>query len=455
METMILVPGPQGSRLTLNDEEIWPPTVEEMIFGYNRMNKLLDPNAQFTTIVDKIEFFQAYKPLQDELQTIANGSNGTKRTLDFPYDWRIDLLKTAARLASVIKDCVDNGSNSITLVCHSGGNLVARSLLEGGNYKNESWFGNITKYVGICGPHFGVPRILEYALGLQGSMGISPYDMYNGAQNPNFPSCYQCLPFHGYGVLWDFTQTPPVAIDFYTQPTNPSLDPINLGMATALQQTICFNNKPPSVQYILIAGSQHSTDESIEYLDPQPKYYAENDFLGDGMIPIQSSTHLPLPVFVTPGDHTGIFKSHSFHNKLREILTDGQLSAKLSRADKKGASLSLNDFVFSPGETIQLLIIPDLAPEKIKVSFEIARRDPKLMKFRRYDSQPLSYKGPRVRFISAQIKAPKDPGAYVITLKGDTHRTTAKTSAGFVVQKSANLKRDMAKFIFLSPSARP
>src|SRR5215467_7062321 len=177
METMILVPGPQGSRLTLNGEEIWPPTVEEMIFGYNRMNKLLDPNAQFTTIVDKIEFFQAYKPLQDELQYIVNQSNGTKRRLDFPYDWRIDLLQTAARLASVIKDCVDNGSNSITLVCHSGGNLVARSLLEGGNYNSESWFGNITKYVGICGPHLGVPRILEYALGLQGSMGISPRDM--------------------------------------------------------------------------------------------------------------------------------------------------------------------------------------------------------------------------------------------------------------------------------------
>src|SRR5262245_48798875 len=110
METMILVPGPQGSRLTLNGEEIWPPTVEEMIVGYHRMNKLLDQNAQFSTIVDKIEFFRAYQQLQDDLQTIANQSNGTKSRLDFPYDWRKDLLKTAERLASVIKDCVDNGS---------------------------------------------------------------------------------------------------------------------------------------------------------------------------------------------------------------------------------------------------------------------------------------------------------------------------------------------------------
>ena len=441
METMILVPGPQGSRLTLNGEEIWPPTVLEMIGGYNRMNKLLDPNAQFTTIVDKVEFYRAYEQLQDDLQTIANQSGGTKSRLDFPYDWRKDLLKTADRLASVIEDCVDNGSDSITLVCHSGGNLVARALLEGPKYQNESWFGNITKYVGICGPHLGVPRILEYALGLKGSMGISPSDMYNGAQDHNFPSCYQCLPFENYGVLLDFQQTPPVAIDFYTQATDPPLDPINLGMATALQHTINFTNKPGTVQYSLIAGSEQLTDETVNYLEDQ-SYDPEGDFAGDGMIPIQSSTHIPLPVFVTPGDHIGIFKSYLFRSKLYEILTDGQLSAKLSRADKKGASLSLNDVVFSPGETIQLLIIPDLATGKISdVSLEIARRDEKLKQFRRYSSPPLRYRGPQIRLISAQITAPKDPGAYLIRLTGDTHRTTAKTSAGFVVQKSADLKR--------------
>jgi phospholipase A1 len=223
METMILVPGPQGSRLTLNGEEIWPPTVEEMIVGYHRMKKLLDQNVKVSTIVDTIGCFGVYEQLQDDLQTIADQSNGTKSRLDFPYDWRIDLLQTAKTLASVIEDCVKKPSDSITLVCHSGGNLVARALLEGGNYK----IGDITKYVGICGPHFGVPRILEYALGRKGSMGISPSDMYTGAKDPNFPSCYQFLPFDGYGVLWDFQQTPPAEVNFYTTATNPPLSSAN------------------------------------------------------------------------------------------------------------------------------------------------------------------------------------------------------------------------------------
>src|SRR6516164_634205 len=442
MEKMILVPGPQGSRLTLNGEEIWPPTVEEMIFGYNRMDELLNQDVQVSTIVDEIEFFRAYKQLQDDLDTIAQQSGETKKRLDFPYDWRKDLLKTADRLASVIKDCVDSGSNSITLVCHSGGNLVARALLEGGKYKNESWFGNITKYVGICGPHFGVPRILEYALGLKGSMGISPCDMYKGAKNPDFPSCYQFLPFDGYGVLWDFQQTPPVAIDFYRQATDPPLCQKNLDAALALQQTINFTNKPPTVQYNLMAGSEQLTDESVNYLGGQ-SYDPEGDFAGDGMIPIQSSMHTPLPVFVTPGEHIGIFKSYLFRSKLYEILTDGLLSAALSRADKTGASLSLNAVVFSPGETIQLLIIPDLPTDAISdVSLEIARRDDEEPKrFRKIDSRPVVYNGPIIRFIGAQITAPEKPGAYLITLTGKTHSTTPETSAGFVVQKSADLKR--------------
>jgi len=442
METMILVPGPQGSRLTLNGEEIWPPTVPEMIGGYNRMSKLLNPNAQASTIFDKIACFGVdygvYQPLQDDLDTIAQQPGATKKRLDFPYDWRIDLLDTADTLASVIAGCVKKGSDSVTLVCHSGGNLVARVLLEGKKYKCESWFSNITKYVGICGPHFGVPRILTYALGLQGSMGIRPSDMQSGAANRNFPSCYQFLPFHGYHkVLWDYRQTPPADVNFYTTATIPPLDPTNLGMATALQQTINFGKKPDT-KYFLMAGTGQLTNESIDYWNPHYSHI-DDGFDGDAMIPIQSSTYLPLPVFETPGDHIGIFKTHPFRCKLYEILTDGTLKPKLSRAAGTGASLSLNDVVFSPGEPIQLLIIPDsTTPNVMSVSLDITRGD--VNGFRTYSSRSLDFEGRGMGLFSAQIKAPEKPGAYLINLKG-SHSTTAETRAGFVVQKSADLKR--------------
>ena len=54
------------------------------------------------------------------------------------------------------------------------GNLLARIILESGDYSGKSWFGNIKRYVGICGPHRGVPVIPEYTLGLQAGLAYPP-----------------------------------------------------------------------------------------------------------------------------------------------------------------------------------------------------------------------------------------------------------------------------------------
>ena len=50
MDCIFLIPGIEGSRLSLGTEEVWPPTPDEMISGYNRIDKLLDPNTIATGI---------------------------------------------------------------------------------------------------------------------------------------------------------------------------------------------------------------------------------------------------------------------------------------------------------------------------------------------------------------------------------------------------------------------
>lgn len=189
MDTIIFIPGGGGSRLKLQGQEIWPPTPLEFVVGYSRMTSLIDSNVKVAKVIDSILCYDVYKSLQNDLATIAKSLGGD--SVDFPYDWRKDILESAKILASKISSCVKNGSNSITLVAHSMGNLVARALLESGDFSNESWFPNINKYVGICGPHFGVPRILECALGHKDFMSISPPDIkiasadhrYRGAIN--------------------------------------------------------------------------------------------------------------------------------------------------------------------------------------------------------------------------------------------------------------------------------
>src|SRR5689334_5910432 len=107
MDSIILVPGGGGSTLKLRQEEIWPPTVTEMIFGYNRTAKLQDKSAKPQKILDvypAVPCYEIYKPLQDDLATIAGHIGATR--VDFAYDWRKDVLSSADRLASKIADCV-------------------------------------------------------------------------------------------------------------------------------------------------------------------------------------------------------------------------------------------------------------------------------------------------------------------------------------------------------------
>src|SRR5262249_29576143 len=157
------------------------------------------------------------------------------------YDWRKDVFSAANKLAAKITSCVNKGSDSITLVCHSMGNLVARLILESGDYPNVS--DKITKYIGICGPHIGVPRVLEYALGLKDWPGISAADMKTLSANPDYTACYQCLPFQGNHVLLDISTTPPQVKDFYQSGVANAfhLSHDNLDAAKQLQAKLNFN----------------------------------------------------------------------------------------------------------------------------------------------------------------------------------------------------------------------
>jgi hypothetical protein len=444
METIILVPGGGGSRLKLKGQEIWPPTIGEVIGGYQRLTELQDAHVKVTKIVDAIylilPFYEVYKPLQDDLNKIAKDLGS--RRVDFPYDWRKDILESADKLASKIASCVNKGSTSITLVCHSMGNLLARVVLESGDYSNASWFNKITKYVGICGPHSGVPRVLEYTLGLKDWLGISASDMKMLSANPNFPSCYQCLPFVGDQVLLDVHNGPPQVKDFYDQAiaTDFDLSLQNLAAAKNLQDKLDFSKKPVGTQYVLIAGSDQSTDEKIEF-DELTFYAVPTDYLGDGTIPLWSAAVGQLNPQVTPGDHIGILKSYQFREILYDVLTGGTLAPQLSLIEVPGITLSLNNFTFAAHEPINVTIIPDSRTQEISGTLRITRAvGTESKKFVRYQEQPVVYRGPHIRVIRSTLSAPADLGAYRVTFTG-SHETSVRTAAAFVVSKASTGRR--------------
>src|SRR5262245_6692367 len=440
METIVFVPGGGGSRLKLLNQEIWPPFPVEILFtGYHRISELLDTRVSATKVIDVyppgalIPCYEVYRPLQEDLDTIAQ-DQGFNR-LDFPYDWRVDIAESAAKLASKIASSVTGGS--ITLVCHSMGNLVARTLLESRAYSSKPWFNRITKYVGICGPHFGVPEILEYTLGLKDWLGISPADMKFLSADKRYPACYQCLSFRNYPVLWDIAGGSPQLKDFYTQAVanafQLSLD--NIASAADLHNNkLDLANRPIGVQYVLIAGTSQLTDEEIQYsgttYSDTVRYHT-----GDGTIPTWSSTSLLVTSRKTPGDHIGILKSYPFRQILYEILSNGALIPQLSLVEMPGLTISLNNFTYAPHEPIEVLIIPDLRTGEISGKLQIMRAvDPEGKRFVRYQEQPFEYRGPQINFLRSTIAAPADFGAYRITFTG-SHATSQRTAAAFGVSR--------------------
>src|SRR5947209_16486159 len=91
MEAIICIPGIEGSVLALNGTQVWPPTLPEVIFGYRRLNELMDAHVISTAIVESVAVFPIYKPLLGDLGEIARRQNA--RFLAFHYDWRKDLAK--------------------------------------------------------------------------------------------------------------------------------------------------------------------------------------------------------------------------------------------------------------------------------------------------------------------------------------------------------------------------
>ncbi len=256
-------PAAEAQGLRCKTRKSGRPRLLELAVGYNRTTDLRSSNVKVGTILDAIPkpfpCYDVYRPLQDDLAKIAKSCGA--QFVNFPYDWRKDVISSTEKLAAKIKSSVKSSSDEITLVCHSMGNLLARVILESGDYSSKSWFGNIKRYVGICGPHYGVPVILEYTLGLDSWLGISAIDMKTLSKDSRYPSCYQCLPFKGKDVLFDVQSGSPQAKDIYdaSVASDYDLDPTNLATAKAMQDKLGFAHKPPGVDYDLISGSNHTT----------------------------------------------------------------------------------------------------------------------------------------------------------------------------------------------------
>lgn len=422
MDTIIFVPGIEGSTLALNGSEIWPLTLSEIIFGYppSRIDQLLNPAAVATGIVKNVACIPIYQTLDDDLHIIANWAGAIKN--QFYYDWRKDILTdTAPRLASAIEDRVKKGGKSITVVAHSMGGLVARLVLEDPKYNTQPWFTSIKALITICTPHHGAPQAICEALGLQGSSGLHPSDPA--------PDYYRFREQPGNRRL-----------DLYDSTIDArfGLDAQNTAAAKNSFSRLSLNSRQAAVHYSFIAGSQQQTTEQINVTNNV--FSIVTDQMGDGTVPLWSAAPGPVAAFVTPGDHVGILKTYPFRKHLYELFTGAKMMAAHFTSNPV-ISISVSKHVYAPNETMSVVIVPDTPTHELTGTLRLSRStdDAGQVVVGYGVGQAVSYHGPVMGHLTVTMPAPGDLGGYRLTFEG-SHTTTDQTGAGFAVSSSGGMR---------------
>ena len=193
LKPVVFVPGMMGSQLWLGREQIWPNVkylfTHPEIFLYSEETQL-EPRGivNEVVIVPNLIQMEQYSRLGDYLVEELGYERG-KNFLEFAYDWRQDVRRSAQKLAEAIDAW--NAPSPVTIIAHSLGTLVSRYYVEclGGKMKAN-------RLLLIGGPHQGVPKIVTNLLS---GLDLLPFGLMGERLTQvveTFPSSYQILPLY-------------------------------------------------------------------------------------------------------------------------------------------------------------------------------------------------------------------------------------------------------------------
>ena len=221
----------------------------------------------------------------------ANGAN----YIEFPYDWRIDLLRSAALLGDLLNTLVEKDrATRITLVCHSmGGAGRSDTLKSTGSGFPPKWKGNVKKLLSrICVPHILVRRNLgAMCMGLQGETTITARDVKTLCDSTDYPTAYQLLPPESKVFVWSFDDPR------QQKPPRGHLPERNGAAAYSHHSKSCVSStsfahhnpdkRPKNVEYTFVYGTNHRTEEKFYVKGSTVTLWTDD--LGDGTVPIWSA----------------------------------------------------------------------------------------------------------------------------------------------------------------------
>jgi hypothetical protein len=424
MDAIILLPGILGSRLSLDGEEVWPPTVAEMKFGYGRVAQLLDDRVRPTGLIERVWCHQVYAPIISDLRQIGEPSgNDPGRTIELlAYDWRKDIRRTSATLRDKLRELADAGAARIAIVAHSMGGLIARLTLEDAANRAEPWFDKVDLFAALAVPHLGAPVAIARAIGIDGTMGLAGRDVREMGADPRYPALYQLLPAPGQQAVWRTARGEVAAVDFYDPGIAEALglDPANLAVAKATYGLLDPARKPQRARYVSLGGSGHSTCIRIEMSRLGPRKIDAED-AGDGTVPLWSAISGLSQYNVAPGEHSAVFRSDELRDVLYRLFGRRPPALPFAAGDgKPRVRLSTNDLVYRPNAPIEVLVIPMAPTPSVAGDLEIkGTTDAESQPLAPVSAPiPVAYAGPPITTLRLQILAPAQVGQYEIGFRG-------------------------------------
>ena len=434
MGSIIFLPGILGSALHLGTEEVWPPTPWEAQFGYDRIDKLVDPAVSAGKPIEAVLCFEFYGPILGDLADIALGTVGApQRSMhSFGYDWRVDIRDAAADIAGRIDALPDEDRAEIHLVGHSMGCLVLRLILESGVYDDRGWLANVRTLVSIAGPHLGAPAALIRVTGLEGSAGLAPADIKRIAADPRYPALYQLLPAPGIAAVWNVRGGAIGELDLYDSEVAGALglDEGNLARARAVHEALGRGTRPTHVEYVYLAGSGSDTWLRVDLSGVRASGRMGKE-AGDGTVPLWSAVDPKSIHHAAPGAHDRVFRNPQIRALIFRALGANPPGVPFaSITGKPLLSLFASQTIYAPTAQIDLTLVPAAPARPVAGELVIEHSDgstsPPL--FRPISRTSLSYAGAEAEQLKVRLGPLPRSGFYRVTFDG-THDTAPDGAA--------------------------
>ncbi len=378
-EPIVIVPGIMQTKLNRVSDgaEVWPNIekmkssstdayLDDLILPANGSASILagDIIRTTTTTILGLPYERSY--LQNLISSLAE-KGYTERTDLFvvPYDWRLDLADSVARLDAVVQTARANSpTGKVTIIAHSLGGLLTKEYV-----RSAGSSGLINKLILVGAPNLGAPKaakILNYGDNM--NIAFSSLDILNPQEikkiTQHMPAVYELLPSQKYlqaagPYLADYRSGAQGAGMSFAATTqflkSAGRDPALVDRSASFHSSTDDLTLLASSTYLLAGCKQSNTIGGISLYDNSQ--FRLGIVAGDGTVPLLSANALASSTrrYFIDANHVGLVRDQVGISVINNILT-GELDVPVAGASQEISSCNdgHNTLLFSSHSPVDL-----------------------------------------------------------------------------------------------------